>query len=814
MELLDYEKEHLARVRSGLAECMVLLRKNGAFPLQEPCRLAAYGNGVRHGMKSGTGSSHVNSRLVVSVEQGLRDAGFELAGTHWLDAYDKRRAKAKKDFYRQLRKEANATGANLAYYALGAIMAEPEYAIPMDLYADAAIYVLSRSAGEGADRKVIKGDVLLTETEIRDILLLNERYEHFMLVLNTGGPVDLSPVQEVGNILLLSQLGSQMGSVLADVLLGRENPSGKLATTWSAVGDYCPDVHLGDPDDTWYHEGVYVGYRYFDTVGKRAAFPFGYGLSYTDFALEGAAAQVDGAKVRLSVCVKNIGGIAGKQVVQAYATAPEVELKKPWQELAGFAKTGLLQPGESEELEISFSLLGLASFDESASAYVLEPGEYVVRLGTSSVDAEPVAVVELENGVVVRKASRLVAPAGFEDCVYDRVARTEALAGVPHLRVDPSCLAFPEADVGASTSGADSAVDPAVAALSDEELVCLSVGHFDKRSGVLSLIGDAASQVAGAAGQTSEKLADKGFPSLVMADGPAGLRLAREFYRDDAGAHSLGGDAIPEGILDVFSAPVRLFLHLWSGGGKAPRGAKVETQYCTALPAGTAIAQSWNLDYAWTCGDIVGDEMERFGVDLWLAPALNIHRSILCGRNFEYFSEDPLVSGKMAAAMVAGVQAHPGRDAVIKHYAANNQETNRYYNDSRLSERALREIYLKGFQVCVRESNPAAVMTSYNLVNGVHTSESRSLIEGFLRAENDFEGIVVSDWVVRRFNTGGYHPAACVVNVVAAGGDLFMPGSKEDYADVLTALHAGKLSRHQLEVNATRVLRVSRRLRG
>ena len=807
MELFDYEKDHLARVREGLAECMVLLRKDGTFPLAGPCKLAAYGNGVRHSVKGGTGSGDVNAHVVVNVEQGLRDAGFELVGDWWFDEYDVRRAKAKKAFFKQLRREAKAAGKNPVFYGLGAIMPEPEYSIPMDFSADAAVYVLSRVAGEGADRKVIPGDALLTQTEVRDILLLNERYERFMLVLNVGAPVDLTPVQEVGNILVMSQLGSQMGHALADVLLGRANPSGKLATTWSAAQDYCPDIEIGDPDDTRYREGVYVGYRYFDTVGMRAMYPFGFGLSFTEFALDEARATLDGGRVALTARVKNTGNRAGKQVVQAYVTAPEGTLKKPWQELAGFAKTRELQPGESQELALGFNLADLASFDETACAYVLEAGSYVVRLGTSSVDAVPVAVVELAHAVTVRTVRPVLEPAVFEDCVYERAPRDEALDGLPRLVPDLASLTQP-----APVYDTEPAVDPVVAALTDEQLAYLVVGHFSGKGGMLSLIGDAAANVAGAAGETTLKLRDAGIPSLIMADGPAGLRLAREFYRDAAGAHSLGGGSIPAGILDVLSAPVRLFLSLRSRGGKPPKGAVVEHQFCTALPVGTAIAQSWNVEYAQDCGDIVGAEMERFGVHVWLAPSMNIHRSILCGRNFEYFSEDPLVAGTIAAALVRGVQAHPGRAACPKHYAANNQETNRYFNNSQVSERAMREIYLKSFQICVREAGPLAIMTSYNLVNGLHTAESRALIEGFLRAECGFGGIVTTDWIIDTFNSNDRHPVTQARRVEAAGGDLFMPGSKADYDRVLAALRAGELTRHQLEVNGTRIYHMCLRL--
>ena len=804
--LLDYEKDHLMRIREGLAECMVLLRKNGAFPLSEATTLAAYGNGIRHGVKGGTGSGDVNAHVVVGIEQGLRDAGFRLTSAAWLDAYDVCCAEAKRAFRAQLKHEARSAGENVITYAMGAVMPEPDYDFPLDFSADAAIYVLSRISGEGSDRKPVAGDVLLTDSEVRDILALDARYKRFMLVLNTGGPVDLSPVKDVGNILVLSQLGSEMGRALADVLLGRANPSGKLSTTWAAWQDYCPAIEFGDLDDTVYREGVYVGYRYFDTVGKRALFPFGFGLSYTEFSFGNSSAFLMGSRMSVAVDVENVGDVAGKQVVQVYVTSPERRARKPWQELATFAKTALLQPGESQRLVLEFDMANLAFFDEEACAYALEAGEYIVRLGASSTEATPIAVVALTGGVVVHAVRSIVAPAGFGDVVFDRAARGESLDGCARFTLNPDAFEFTE-----TAYDVECEIDPAVVGLSDASLAYLGVGQFSGPSGLFSIVGSASRNVAGAAGETTSRVKGVDIAPLVMADGPAGLRLAQEYYQDENGAHVLGGGAIPDGTLDVLSAPIKTIASAFIGGKRPPRGVDVRTQYCTALPIGTAIAQSWNLEFARTCGDIVGDEMQRFGVHLWLAPALNIHRSILCGRNFEYFSEDPLLSGKMAAALVNGVQAHSGCGATIKHFAANNQETNRYFNNSCVSERALREIYLKGFQTCVRDSQPAAVMTSYNLLNGTHTSESRALTQDYLRAECGFAGIVMTDWVLPLKNRGKRWPIARAGRVAKAGGDLFMPGSRRDVADIMKALAAGQLDRRQLQENASRVVRMARR---
>ena len=809
MELSAYEKEHLERIRGGLGECMVLLKKNGAFPLDRPASLAAYGSGVRGSIKGGTGSGEVNSRFSISVEEGLKEAGFTLTSGKWLDDYERIREESWEGFRRELSREARAAGANVIMYAMGAVMPEPEHDLKVLRCADAAIYVLSRISGEGSDRKAVPGDVLLTKSEIRDILALDRMYERFMLVLNTGGPVDLTPVMGVGNILLLSQLGTETGRALADVLLGKVNPSGKLTTTWAAWKDYCPEITLGDKEETPYREGVYVGYRYFGTVRKRALFPFGYGLSYTEFETASPRTAIEGRRVSFTIDVKNVGKRAGKEVVQLYVGAPEGKLKKPFQELAGFAKTAELAPQETQTLRFGFDLGDLASFDESRAVYLLEPGDYVLRAGTSSENAVPVAVLALDREILLKRVRPIAPPAAVAEHVYERAARGEKLDALPRLSVDPLCFETDE-----TVYDREDAIEPEIAALSDRELCYLAVGAFSEKGLLSSVIGSAATHVSGAAGETTSKLESKGIRPLIMADGPAGLRLSKNYYRDEKGAHAVGSALIQESMLKLLGPVARKVAPLVLGGSRAPKNAEILHQYCTAIPIGTAIAQSWNLDYARLCGDMVGEEMERFGVQLWLAPALNIHRSILCGRNFEYFSEDPLISGSMAAALTQGVQKHRGCAATIKHFAANNQEYNRYYSNSRVSERALREIYLKGFAICVRESQPHALMTSYNLINGEHSAEMRGLIEDYLRAENGFEGIVMTDWIMKMPRLGSRYPKTCSPRVAAAGGDLFMPGCQDDYRELCEALRSGTVTRRRLEINGSRVLRMIRKLRG
>jgi len=403
MQLYDYEKKHLEMLRKHLPECCVLLKSNGDFPINEIGEIAAYGSGIRKTIKGGTGSGEVNSRYFTTVEEGLLEAGFIITTGSWLDAYDKVYEEAYLQFKKTIKMRAKQNHTNVIMEGMGAVMPTPEYDLPIDGKGDVAIYVVSRISGEGNDRRNEAGDVLLNVSEQRDILALHKKYKKFMLVLNVGGPVDLSPVMEVENILLISQLGVETGAALADILCGKNYPSGKLATTWTAWNEYCDIGEFGDKDDTRYKEGVYVGYRYFDTVGKKAMFPFGYGLGFTQFAVSDEKVSVEGKQVTVSATVKNTGSFAGKEVVQVYVSSPQGKLDKPYQALAGFAKTKELQPGEEEQVQVVFNLDELASYDTASAAFVLEKGNYIIRIGCNSVDTKACALVWLEEDVITSK---------------------------------------------------------------------------------------------------------------------------------------------------------------------------------------------------------------------------------------------------------------------------------------------------------------------------------------------------------------------------------------------------------------------------
>ena len=792
MKMNQYETDHADIVRRLAPECTVLLKKDGMFPLSSAGKIALYGSGARRTIKGGTGSGEVNSRYFITVEEGLKKAGFEITTNPWLDTWDEIVLAARKSFVREIRSRAKKKHVPAPLEGMGAVMPEPEHDFIYDGVGDTAIYVLARLSGEGSDRNPVKGDILLTDSERRDILRLNERYERFMLVLNVGGPVDLGPVADVKNILLLSQLGAETGTVLADLLLGRSYPSGKLTTTWTAWEDYPRIGEFGEQDDTRYREGIYVGYRYFDAAEKKPLYPFGFGLGYTDFTTEIRSAD----EKSVTAAVKNTGHYPGRETVQLYISCPQGTLGQPPRKLAAFAKTKELAPGEEQTLTIPYDLRDVSSYDEKASAYVLESGDYTVLAGET-----PAVTLRLDETAVLKKVRRSLETPDFKD--WNPASPSSLSAAEKILSISAGSFETEYVDYDIKSD-----IDPITDKMTDEELAILNVGFFDPKGGMASMIGSAGTAVAGAAGETAHV---RGIPLLIMADGPAGLRLSREYWEDEKGIHLIGS-SMPETILELFS-PIERRVMAMMTREKKPSG-PIKEQYCTAIPIGTAIAQSWNISLAEQLGDLVGDEMERFGIHLWLAPALNIHRDIRCGRNFEYFSEDPFVSGKFAAAITRGVQSHPGCGTTIKHFAVNNQEYNRTGSSSQVSKRAMREIYLRGFEICVKESQPHALMTSYNLLNGTHTSERRDLIMDILRAEWGYQGIVMTDWVVAGMKQV-QHPKyrnALSDRVAAAGGDLFMPGCKGDVKNIMKALKKGTLNRRQLKENSTRVYRMSKKL--
>lgn len=713
-----------------------------------------------------------------------------------MDQYDEFRKSTVKEYIKDGSRLAKKLGVFPGLYSMGFFEEEKNYPFGVDEYdGDVAIYVLSRNSGEGNDRRYIKGDVLLSDREVNDILLLNKKFKKFILVLNVGGPVDLTPVLEVNNILYISQLGVVTGDILPLILLGKANPSGKLSTTWAKGEDYLFFNEFGDPDDTLYKEGIYVGYRYFSTVNKMPMFPFGYGLSYSTFSIKDELVIADKLDIKVKAQVTNTSSFTGKEVVQVYISKPQGKLDQPKIELCGYTKTNALKENETQAIEVNFNLLDFVSYDEERAVNILEKGKYVVYIGNSAVNLTPIGVLELEEDFIKEQLHNKCGKPSFADYRPEKTT-LEDISSFEVIKLDVTGLETRIIDYKN-----DEYIDEKIAKLTDSELALYCLGQY--KNGFAWMVGNSAQHVIGGAGETSLNVSSIK-ESLTMADGPAGLRLKQTYGIDKKGIYDI--------VADPLMVKMAMFLPFFVRPFFLPpknRHGEIHHQFTTAIPIGTALAQSFNNEFVEECGRVVAKEMEIFNVDLWLAPALNIHRNILCGRNFEYYSEDPFLSGMMALSITNGVQSVSKRGVTIKHFAANNQEVNRNNSNSQISERAYREIYLKGFEICIKKASPRALMTSYNLVNGTHTSESHDLINDILKCEWGFKGLVMTDWIAsgRSWRGKSIHPAPYASNNILAGNDLTMPGCGADYKDIMKALSKGKLTRNDLIYSASRIYR-------
>ena len=824
-EMTQSELDHQKRVRELAGECMVILENDGVLPLKETGKVALYGNGARHTIKGGTGSGDVNARNVVTIEQGLKDAGFTVMTENWLNAYDEQIREEKAAHQKKIKKiaaELHKPEINVAFDYPYEDPDAPEITEKED--AELAIYVLSRNSGEGKDRYCRKGDYLLTDREEANIRFVTEHYEKSMVLLNTGGIIDTAFLRGLDNLnalMIVGQTGSEGGHIVADVLTGKIFPSGKLTDTWAKdYADYPSSAEYshnnGNVNDEYYKEDIFVGYRYFDTFGVEPAYCFGYGRSYTTFEMKADSVEQDGAYLRFWVDVKNTGSeYAGKEVVQVYASAPEGQLEKPYQELAAFQKTGLLQPGENELLMIRFPLAALASYSSEEAAWKLEAGDYLIRVGNSCANTIPVAVVRMEQMKKTAQLKNLFdeesdlpklsdTEAGRE-ALAQRNARVkseteEALETVPVITVDSQKIDCeePEYHTGerktfedhfagrrltmTDVKNGDVYLEDLVAQLSVEELANLCVGT-ERLDDDANVVGCASDRVIGAAGETWSGLEEsRKIPVLILADGPAGLRLQPHFKTTAEGEKISGGE--------IFGMSFRPFPE------NLPEGTLDYYQYCTAIPIASTLAQSWDMDLVRQMGEIVGEEMQQFGVHLWLAPGMNIHRNPLCGRNFEYYSEDPYLTGRCAAADTLGVQSIDGQGTTIKHFAANNQEDNRNYTNAHISERALREIYLRGFEIAVKEAHPYSIMTSYNLINGIHSANRHDMLQVAAREEWGFDGFVMTDWYATQDTSiMGQAPDkytwASAKQAIHAGNDMLMPGCALNVEDLIQGAEEG-----------------------
>lgn len=770
---------HLTLARRAGREGIVLLKnRNHMLPVKKGVRLALFGKGVFDYVKGGGGSGDVTVSHVRNLYDGLTMREEPVS------VYEPLAQFYKEDVKRQYQDGA-----------IPGMTVEPE--VPIQLLqeakqnADMALIVISRFSGEGWDRQSVEyegavpseieqaewskrifenSDYCLTNREQAMVDAVCANFTDVAVILNVGGMVDTSwfvKEDKISSVLMAWQGGMEGGLAMADILLGEESPSGKLPDTFaSCIEDYPSTEGFHEsPDYVDYTEDIYVGYRYFETMEGakgRVNYPFGYGLSYTTFRIEVLWAGEKDGEIAVGVKVTNTGDYSGKEVVQVYYGAPQGLLGKPARELIAYQKTEKLEPGQAQVLTISFSVDAMASYDDlgkvTEAAYVLEKGIYSFYVGNSVRDAVKIDYIyELLKDRVTQKLTHRAAPSQLKermcsDGSMEKLPLTqpndfmenglgwsedETECVVPAVREIPRYLLFTQDAAkehrilleDVAEGKAD--LEEFMEQLSDSDMAELLGGQ--PNTGVANTFGFG-------------NLPEYGVPNIMTADGPAGLRIAPEC-----------------GVCT------------------------------TAWPCATMLAATWNPELVKEVGHAAAGEVKENNIAVWLAPAMNIHRSPLCGRNFEYYSEDPVLTGTIASAMVDGIQSrHIG--ATVKHFACNNKETNRKNSDSRVSERALREIYLKGFEICVKSSQPWALMTSYNLVNGYRASENKDLMDGILRGEWGYQGVITTDWW-----TKGEH-----YKEVKAGNDIKMGTGYPER--VLKALEQGLITREEIEVCVRRVL--------
>lgn len=726
-------------LRECAAEGCVLLKNNGALPFTEKNNVAVFGRVQYDYFYVGNGSGgDVRTPYKVSLIDGLKKSNIRINN------------ELKNKYITWCSKKKNIPDPGFwAHW--------PRYYEEMPLSlddvkkanetSDAAVVVIGRSSGEDRENVLKKGSFYLTENEKKMLTKVTSVFDKTVLILNIGNVIDFEEIAAYGDkisaILIVWQGGMESGNAVADVLSGKVNPSGKLTDTIAKTySDYPSSRDFGKLKFNKYVEDIFVGYRYFETFApEKVLYEFGFGLSYTSFDVEFTGAEEKENKIIFKANVKNTGSRSGKETVQVYVSAPQGKLGKASKSLVGFVKTKLLSPGETEEIRITVDKYSCASFDDSGvtgnrNSYVLEAGEYAFLMGTSVKNCEKVFVKKLEEDEVFETLTEVMAVKS--EMAFNRFKAVEkngkislAKEKVPTVTTNLRQIILDNLPEGVEMTGDKGyrledvksgkvTMDEFVAQLDLVELEAISRGEGLMNSSL------GAEGNAGTLGGVLPSLREKGIPAMTTTDGPSGIRLMES---------------------------------------------------CSLLPCGTAIACTWNESLVESLFEKVGEEMVDRGSDMLLAPGMNIHRNFLCGRNFEYYSEDPFVSGKIASATVKGIQSH-NLSACPKHFACNNQELNRNHNDSVVSQRALREIYLKGFEICVKEAKPLNIMTSYNKINGVWSHYNYELCTTVLRNEWGYEGNVITDWWMRYAPSPEFPEIRDNAYRVRAQVDVLMPGGK------------------------------------
>lgn len=802
-ELTELERSNDELALKAALEGIVLLQNNGVLPIKSK-KVALYGSGARYTSKGGTGSGEVNNRRSINVEEGLESCGIQITTKSWLDDLDKEKVQiddARKTKIKEIGKKYSALD---FWHLMNALSIPIVFPTGRDITeedveksdTDTAIYVIARQAGEGKDRHAEKSEYYPTEKEIATLKFLANRYKNTILVINAGACIDVSELLAArpGAVVYMGQAGQNGGLALAKLLLGEFNFSGKLAASWPKnLRDLpCSDSYSyldGNTEREIYKDGIYVGYRYYDSFNVEPQFAFGYGLSYTQFVIS-AQVSLNGNKITVEANVENVGKTAGKEVVQVYLSCPSGLLKREYQQLAAFMKTDTIGTGESQNIILEFNICDFAAYDEARSRFILEAGNYIVRVGNSSRNTKPVATIVIESEILTEQCKaisgaqsrikEIAEPCLDENICVGRVLHfdSEAVCPISHNYSEPPVKTTPETHK-----------------MTDKELVNMCVGDPAIMNGRIP-------DVVGACGQIDKKVCKKyGYRPAVMADGPAGIRIAMEYAVEPNGKIKTAGK-IPVELI-IAKKLFAFFDKMWS---KHSKKAKIVHQFCTAWPVAAVQAQTFSPSLIEKIGQAVALEMTKYGVGIWLAPGMNIQRHPLCGRNFEYYSEDPILTASMASAVTVGVQSNPHCAVTIKHFCCNNQEDNRMKSSSEVNERAMREIYLKAFKITIRNSRPKCVMSSYNKVNGKYVNSTYELITNVLRNEFGFDGVVMTDWQIVAKDQ------AVAGEVLSAHNDLIMAGDKYQHKELYKALKEGKCERTALEQSAGRILELCRNL--
>ena len=796
-KISEREKRNGALAREIAGEGIVVLKNDAVLPLTQN-KIALFGSGARKTLKGGTGSGSVNERHSVSIEEGLINAGYEITTKNWLDRCDEnydteystwRNAREKEiegitDIIQILMK-VNQTP---FLYPTGVSITDEDIATADT---DVAIYVMSRQAGEGYDRTAKEGDFLPDKIELENIKHLTRCFAKTIVVINAGGQINTSAFEQLGVkcLIYFGQAGQEGGNAFADIISGKVSPSGKLTVTWAKNYGDIPFGNeygvMGNVREQYYREGIYVGYRYYDTFGIKPAYPFGFGLSYTQFKIDGVSVKLNGEVFTVVGTVKNTGGYCGKEVVQVYVELPYGKDGAELKRLVAFYKTPLLQSGESCSFKVDFALQSLTRYDEKKAAFVLAEGDYIIRVGNSSVDTVAVCRAIMNNEMILEQCKNICPVKNHFEELKSTDRKNEILS-LPQIVINPENIKVKthsyELKDGLISAEATKLTDK----MSVNELAQLVVGGGVMNGEIVTALG--------ASGYTTGKLYEKyGIPNIILVDGPAGINVVDEFC------------VLPDGNISALAVPPAYDYGIFGkymrdNIAKAAEYGVKHYQYATAMPSGLLIAQTWNTQLCESYGKAIADEMTEFGLSVWLAPGMNIQKNPLCGRCFEYYSEDPVVSGKIAAAVIKGVQSDKSKGVSIKHFCCNNVEYDRSYSSSNVSERALREIYLKGFRIAVEESSPLTVMSSYNKVNGIYTANSRDLLVDVLRGEWNFSGMVMTDW------TSCGEDKADAVKAIASENDLVMPGNDAEVEMIIAAVSDGKLTEETLRKCAGRVL--------